>query len=177
MRRIASMFNWAMYREYVARNCFRKKPIKEAKKANEKRGMLTSDDLAALFNQAQFEAEADQPFKYWTPLIALYTGARQNEIASLDGSDIKQIHGTWCFRFITAKQKAYAERIVPVHSKWQGLGIIEFAQGRPGKLFRELDNGRDGYGQAVSKWWARYRRKCGLNDIRTKQPPAEAGGF
>jgi len=168
MRRIASMFNWAVDREYVARNCFRKKPIKEAKKANEKRGMLTGDDLASLFNPTLFEAEADQPFKYWTPLIALYTGARQNEIASLDGSDIKQIHGIWCFRFITAKQKEYTERIVPVHSRLQELGIIDYAMGKPGKLFPELDNGRDGYGQAVSKWYNRYRRKCGLDDIRNK---------
>lgn len=168
MRRISSMFNWAVDREYVGRNCFRKKPIKEAKKANEKRSMLSGDDLAALFNPAQFEAEADQPFKYWTPLIALYTGARQNEIASMDGSDIKQIHGIWCCRFITAKQKDYSERIVPVHSKLQELGLIEYSKGQSGKLFPELDNGRDGYGQAVSKWYNRYRRKCGLDDIRNK---------
>ncbi len=168
MRRIASMFNWAVDREYVGRNCFRKKPIKEAKKANEKRGMLTGDDLAALFLPARFEAEADQPFKYWTPLIALYTGARQNEIASMDGSDIKQIHGIWCFRFITAKQKEYTERFVPVHSRLRELGIIDYAKRQPSKLFPELDNGRDGYGQAVSKWYNRYRRKCGLNEIRNK---------
>lgn len=46
-----------------------------------KEDMLTSDDLAVLFNPAQFQAAADQPFKFWVPLIALYTGARQNEIA------------------------------------------------------------------------------------------------
>ena len=168
MRRISSMFNWAVEREYAGKNYFRKKPIKELKKANEKRDMLTSDDLAAIFHLARFEAEADQPFKYWTPLIALYTGARQNEIASLNGSDVKKIHGIWCFRFITAKQKQYAERIVPIHSRLQELGIIEYAERQAGKLFPELDYTRDGYGQAVSKWYNRYRRKCGLDDIRNK---------
>lgn len=162
------MFNWAVDREHISKNYFRKKPIQESKKASEKRDMLTSDDLAALFNPVLFEAEADQPFKYWTPLIALYTGARQNEIAQLDGQDIKQIHGIWCFRFITAKQKKYTERIVPVHSKLQELGLIEYAKSKPGKLFSELHERRDGYGQAVSKWYNRYRRKCGLNDVRNK---------
>ena len=168
MRRIAAMFNWAVDREHVSKNYFRKKPIQESKKANEKRDMLTSDDLAAIFNPVLFEAEADQPFKYWTPLIALYTGARQNEIAQLDGQDIRQIHGIWCFKFITAKQKKYTERIVPVHSKLQDLGLIEYAKSRPGKLFPELHERRDGYGQAVSKWYNRYRRKCGLNDVGNK---------
>lgn len=48
------------------------------------------------------------------------------------------------------------------------IGIIEFAEGKAGKLFPELGNGRDGQGQAVSKYWARYRRKGGLSDIRNK---------
>jgi len=72
MRRIFAMFAWAVDREDMGRNFFRKRPIKEAKKANQKRDMLTTDDLAALFDPGRFEAEADQPFKYWTPLIALY---------------------------------------------------------------------------------------------------------
>ncbi|MDD2466887.1 MAG: tyrosine-type recombinase/integrase [Desulfobulbus sp.] len=168
MRRVCSMLNWAEEREYVSRNCYRRKPIKEAKKANERRDMLTSDDLAVLFNPAQFQAAADQPFKFWVPLIALYTGARQNEIASLDGKDVCQVHGVWCFRFITAKQKEYTERIVPIHSRLREWGIIEFSKGRHEKLFPELDHGRDGYGQAVSKWWARFRRRCNLTDIRNK---------
>jgi len=112
--------------------------------------MLTSEDLAALFNPTQFEAAADQPFKFWIPLIALYTGARQNEIASLDGSDVQKIHGIYCFRFVTAKQKMHTERIVPIHSRLQELGIIEFSKGQHEKLFPELENGQDGYGQACA---------------------------
>lgn len=168
MRRILSMFNWGVDRDMVAKNFFRRKPIQESKKANQRRDMLTSDDLAILFRPEIFKAEADQPFKYWLPLIALYTGARQNEIAQLDGADIKKVHDIWCFRFITAKQKNYTERIVPVHSKLQALGLIEYAKNQPGKLFPELVNRRDGYGHQVSRWYNLYRRKCGLHDLRNK---------
>lgn len=168
MRRISSMFNWGVDRDMVAKNFFRRKPIQESKKANQRRDMLTSDDLAALFSLDRFHAEADKPFKYWTPLIALHSGARQNEIAQLDGKDIYQLYGIWCFRFITAKQKRYTERIVPVHSRLIELGIVEYAKGQSGKLFPELHNRRDGYGHEVSRWYNSYRRKCGIGDVRNK---------
>ena len=168
MRRISAMFNFAVDRELLSKNYFRKKPIQESKKANEKRDMLTIDDLAAIFNPDRFHAEADKPFKFWIPLIGLYTGARLNEIAQLDGRDVKLIHGIWCFRFITAKQKKYTERFVPVHSKLQELGLIDYAKGQTGKLFSELHDRRDGYGHEVSKWYNRYRRRCGINDVRNK---------
>jgi integrase len=169
MRRVCAMFNWAEEREHVAKNCFRKKAIKEDKKPNQRRDMLSGADLQALFTPDQFHAEADKPFKYWLPLIALYTGARQNEIASMDGKDIRKIHGVWCFCFVTAKQKDHTERIVPVHIHLQQLGLIEYAaQQQSGKLFPEMESTRDGYGQAVSKWYGLYRRKCGLLETRNR---------
>ena len=57
---------------------------------------------------------------------------------------------------------------MPTDSKLQELGIIDYAKGRPGKWFPELENGRDGYDKTVSKEYNRYRRKCGLNDTRNK---------
>ncbi len=168
MRRISALFNWAVDRELVTKNYFRRKPIQESRRANEKRDMLTTDDLAALFNPERFHAEADQPFKFWTPLIALYTGARQNEIAQLDGADVREIHGVWCFRFVTAKQKKHTERIVPIHSRLLHLGIVAYAAKQPGRLFPELHERRDGYGQMVSKWYNRYRRRCGITAVRNK---------
>jgi len=168
MRRISALFNWAVDRELVTKNYFRRKPIQESRRANEKRDMLTADDLAALFNPERFHAEADQPFKFWTPLIALYTGARQNEIAQLDGADVREIHGVWCFRFVTAKQKKHTERIVPIHSRLLDLGIVAYAAKQLGKLFPELHERRDGYGQMVSKWYNRYRRRCGITAVRNK---------
>ena len=48
------------------------------------------------------------------------------------------------------------------------LGLIKYAQNCPEKLFPELNDTRDGYGQIISKWYNRYRRKCGLHDFRNK---------
>lgn len=168
MRRVSAMFNFAVDREYIAKNYFRKKPIQESKKANQKRDMLSNEDIAALFNPVHYKNNTSKPHRWWSPLIALYSSARQNEIGRLSGADIVEIQGVWCFRIITSKQNKYTERLVPIHSHLIDLGLVKYAQTCKGKLFPELENGRDGYGQAISKWYNRYRRKCGMTDIRNR---------
>ena len=32
------------------------------------------------------------------------------------------------------------------------------------RLFPEIKRGRDGYGQAVSRWYGRYRKRIGIDD-------------
>jgi integrase len=66
------------------------------------------------------------------------------------------------------KQKKYTERVVPIHSKLINLSILDYAIGQSGKLFPDLHDRRDGHGQDVSKWYNRYRRKCGINELRNK---------
>lgn len=130
--------------------------------------MLTIDDLAALFKPDIFKAEADQRFKFWTPLIALYSGARQNEIAQMDGKGVVQIHGVWCFRFITAKQKKYTEEWCQYTRNSSTLASSTMPCVNPASSSRTCMTAGDGHGQDVSKWYNRYRRKCGLNDLRNK---------
>ena len=36
-------------------------------------------------------------WRYWIPLIGLYSGARLGEIAQLLVGDLREIHGTWVF--------------------------------------------------------------------------------
>lgn len=168
MRRISSMYNWAKKRENLSKNPFSEKQIQEDKQPNERRDMHRDADLAALFIPDTFYAELDKPHKFWIPLIALYTGARQNEIASLDAAAILDVEGLPCFKFITSKQKTYTERLTPIHSHLIRLGLIEYARKQTGKLFPELHKKRDGYGQDVSRWFNSYRRKCGLVERRNK---------
>ncbi len=63
------------------------------------------------------------------------------------------------------KSKA-AFREIPLHSELLRLGILNYVNKLRGRnelrLFPELKEGRDGYGQAASKWFARYREKCGI---------------
>jgi integrase len=166
MRRISGMFNFAEERKYTTINPFRKKQIREDKQPDENRDILSGEDLSALFNPDRFYSKLDTPFKYWIPLIGLYTGARLNEIAEMDAADIVEEKGVWCFYFNTSKQKARRKRLIPVHSHLKKLGLLQYAHAQTGKLFPELRKRRDGYGQEVSRWYNQYRRECGLTEIR-----------
>lgn len=169
LRRISAMYNFAIIREFVTINPFSAKQLPEEEAPNEKRNVLTSKELAAIFNPDSFYAEADQAFKYWCPLIALYTGARQNEIASLKADDIQMVEGYLCFNFITLKQKRgkLVKRFVPIHPHLKSLGIEEYASNLAGQqLFPELKEKRDGYGEEVSRWYSKYRRSVGILDKR-----------
>ncbi len=168
MRRISALFHWAEGREHVRKNTFEKKKIKDDKKPNEKRDMLTGQDLAAIFSPNSFYSELNKQYKFWLPIVGLYSGARLNEIAQLKAADIVEEEGIDCFRFVTSKQKEYTERLTPIHPHLKALGLLEYAKKQKDQLFPELKKGRDGYGKEVSRWYNIYRRKCGMTDLRNK---------
>lgn len=56
---------------------------------------FSQDDLRKLFNSSEYEeGEHLKSWQYWIPLVALYTGARQTEIAQLTVRDVVQEDGT-----------------------------------------------------------------------------------
>lgn len=60
--------------------------------------LLSEEEVQKIFNPETFVPWAKKyPHRWWCPLIALYTGARINEIAQLKVSDIIQDQGVWCF--------------------------------------------------------------------------------
>lgn len=71
-------------------------------------------------------------WRYWLPLIALYSGARLGEIAQLLVADVKELHGVWTFHIHeggddrkSVKTRG-SERVVPIHSQLIRLGFLEY---------------------------------------------------
>ena len=105
-------------------------------------------------------------------MIALYSGARLNEICQLHLNDIRDQDGVPVLRITDEegnkrlKTKA-ARRIIPIHSELIRLGLLSYAdallQHGHERLFPELKEGRDGYGRVVSKWFAAYATRCGVD--------------
>lgn len=71
------VFNWATDNEYLPKIITKNFPT--GKDKNAKRKGFSKQDLNNLFGSHKVE-DFDKMFKFWLPLIGLYTGARLNEI-------------------------------------------------------------------------------------------------
>ncbi len=73
--------------------------------------------------------------------------------------------GVW-FIAIEETKTAAGRREIPIHKKLIELGLLDYvarlkAAGND-RLFPELTKQRDGYSARVSKWFAKYRQRCGI---------------
>jgi integrase len=155
------------------------------KRAVEDRDCWETPELAALFASPVWTGCASEihraepgPLvlrdeKFWLPLIAVFSGMRQEEICQLSLADVRQAEGIWFFDLNTRDgrmlKNATAVRRVPVHNELVRLGLLDRVTQLRGRgetrLFPQLERGgADGrLGHAFSKWFTRYRRDIGLD--------------
>ncbi|WP_167730561.1 hypothetical protein [Terasakiella sp. SH-1] len=107
---------------------------------------------------------------WWLPVMALYTGARLEELAQLEHDDLKftedgtaylLVHDEGERRVKTPKSK----RQVPVHPDLIELDFLKlFKKKKKGKIFGDLTpTGRlKKYGETYSGHFTTYRRQCGI---------------
>jgi integrase len=127
---------------------------------------------------------------YWMPLIALFSGARLEEIAQLRLADFRQetYYGdadeecsAWVMDITheepqaegesdlgTSTKTAAGTRRVPIHPELLRLGLIRYVQdlrqAGDAKLFPKLTQNKYGkVGAKWGEWWTTYRRDvCGI---------------
>jgi integrase len=150
----------------------------------------TDEDLNVLFSSSFFVPGQECKFKkrmkrdavldyHWLPIVALFTGARLEEIGQLDVADVMEEDGVK-FLFIHADQSTdrrlknkSSRRKVPIHPRLMELGFLEFValrrKQRAVKLFstlKEMGGARkDKRTDAFSKWWRRYTEEIGVKPI------------
>ena len=182
LTRIGTLFDFAITNGfYDGPNPALKMQLPLSRSDEESRAAYTSDELESLLvSEKYIEDSFAQSYQFWTPIIALYTGMRQNEIAQLYLDDIRQDDGIWIIDInVNSPDKSLknrnARRLVPVHP----FLIVELklhqyveqlrAKGEK-RLFPEIKPDRDGYGGPVSKWFNwRYKGTCGIaSDGRQK---------
>lgn len=96
------------------------------------------------------------------PVIALYTGARLNEICQLYKRDIIKKQNIWCFSFLDDSddksiKNEPSKRIIPIPNALVELKFLEFIKKIPKgeRLFSELRfYEQGGYGRDFSKWFS-----------------------
>jgi len=137
---------------------------------------LKSIFAAPIFTQGECPVGSKGAAGFWMPIVALFTGARQAEIAGLQVSDLRTIEGV-SLLFIAANRKAgkwvkskSSERVVPVHPELARIGFLEYVAARAGDgasswLFPTVAPDQRGALAAWSKWFGQYlRKRIGVSD-------------
>ncbi|WP_242077101.1 site-specific integrase [Brevundimonas diminuta] len=180
LQNLAAVFNWAVGEELVDRNPAQAMALSAT--PNVKRRGFTTEELQRLFAALAPLAHGDQPWRFWIPALALYSGARAGELAALRKADIVMIDGVQCMRFTefddTGRRiegrrlkTAASERTVPIHRTVLDAGLMDYVAALPEDAvvaFPSLPPGPDGKASHyLSKWFGEFRQDVGVRDPAT----------
>jgi integrase len=148
------------------------------------RALFALDDLNKLFASTVF-TKGDRPAggkgeaAFWLPLLSLFTGARQGELAGLTTADIEIDDITKAPLLIITEQRARGKRLktkasvraIPIHKELIRLGFLDYVElvrrerSEDAWLFPLIapEKGRGGV-RAWSKWFNRHLRALGVTD-------------
>ncbi len=170
--KVASFLSWLSENDLAQTNLSSplRRVIRKERVDSELRSEFKRHDLEAIFNNDFYlKGKHRCSAHFWIPLLALFTGARLNELCQLDRADIVLIEGIWCIDINRNGRKRLKNlssvRIVPLHSTLiNELSFLELVKGsEETKLFPELKESPEGYGQSFSKWFNRtYRKNIGV---------------
>lgn len=129
---------------------------------------FTPDELKTIFNPSTYPRKNNiyYGYRYWIPIISLYSGMRLNEICQLYVDDIKYIDKTWCFDLTDERddqslKNKTSKRRIPVHPKLIELGFIDFVKNvrknKKDRLFYQLTYKiKTRYTHMMGSWFGRY---------------------
>ena len=189
IRMVKTFLKWAYSKEKLSRDLAKLLPVEklDKKRDRSKDGYQpwTIDELKIIFERETYPT--DEGWKYWTPILGLYTGGRANEIAQLQVSDIIIVGDIPCIaitdlededdeeplKFTTAAmpkksvKTASSRRWIPIHPKLIELGFLSFVDDLKTKgeirLFPELPYVKEsGYGRKVSGHFAETTKRLSI---------------
>jgi integrase len=167
----SGLFKWLKNNKYITDNPFEDMKLKNSKE--DSRDPFSKDEVSVMLSEiAKGDAGlANNDRKYWGALLAIYTGARLNEISSLTPDDIKKddYTGIW-YLSITDEEESKklktsaAKRIVPVHSHLLNLDFLKFVDksrkigkrqqaGNTRLLYDLTHHNKDGWGRKLGRWF------------------------
>ena len=130
---------------------------------------FTADDLKAIFSPDTYTVRMDKPGYRWLPFLALYSGARLEELASLAVSQVQRDGDVWFFELVKAKNSNSLRRI-PLHRVVVESGFLAYVEklrsAGEAQLFPELKPGKNGYGKNVTRRFADYLDERKIIDDR-----------
>ncbi|HEY8006091.1 MAG TPA: site-specific integrase [Methylocella sp.] len=153
-------------------------PDKDRKKA------LSAEDIAKILNAPLFQGCRDDArhwkkpgnlkpkgTRFWVIMLALFTGARGNEILQLTEDDIECIGGIHAIHIRKQVKKPASRRTIPIHSELIRLGFLDYvadAQKRytpKTRIFPDVKISKSGYySDYFGIWFALFKKSVGITD-------------
>ncbi len=175
LEKVKSLLKWAYEQRYLSEDLTPLLKFKISAEYDDQRHPFTASDIEALFLSDEMLGRSakfsNKSYQFWVPLLALFTGARINELCQLYTEDIKREGKHWCISINDEKEKTLknksSRRIIPVSKTLIEIGFLKFVEQRKKekseRLFPELSKSRDGFSSVASKWFALYKKRCGIN--------------
>lgn len=181
IQRLSSFFSWCARHGYTAINPFEGLKLRLSVRASEERAAFDTSDLEKLFNPELHNLDKlRKSFKFWCPLLALYTGARAAEIAQLRLCDVFEQNGIHAIRIDegAGKLKTLASRReIPIHPALVEKGFLDYVEGvrtrGEERLFPDVWGNVNGAGDRVSRWFAHYRKTLGIGPMKKGDGPVK----
>lgn len=185
---VSALFSWAKREGYVEDN-----PVTglfyQVDKQKNARPPFTVEQLNIILRSPLFTGflEDGKEFKkgdvqargwrFWLPLVCLFTGARLGEIAQLRLEDVRQDGDVHYIEIKHDEQKGQStknkkNRISPLHSTLISIGFVEYIhsqrerakQDGDQRLFPELEKNERGQSGKESRFWRVYLERIGLKE-------------
>ena len=171
---LSSFMIWCVNNGYCNTNPFTGMKIKQKKSVRDERDRFTELELKEMFSKQNYlhytKVEKDSYYRYWVPLIGVFTGMRSGEICSLYLDNIREISGNqrskrWCFDILEEPNRPdkklknqSSRRIVPIHDTLLELGFIDFItllkkDTERKRVFEELIYSEGTYGRSISRFF------------------------
>ena len=193
LSRLRTLLQWAADNGHAATNAAQGVTIKDTQAAKNKRKPFDLPALNAIFSSPIY-SKGERPTQgrgeaaYWIPLLALFTGARMEELGQLRPTDVVHLpypdpdgneKRGWFLNLVetegengTELKTAESERLIPLHPELERRGFVAFAEAmneeKRDRLFHQLTPGP--YGNLTHKWgqWfgSYLRNTCCVTDRR-----------
>jgi integrase len=177
---VSSMFSWAVDEMILEVNPRHGVRVRNAEGTKLERQPYSMDQLGRIFAMPIYRDPKIRPkggggeAAVWLPLLALFTGARLEELAQLRVVDVQRLEGIDVLDLMTidddpvasTKRKTKSSRrLVPIHQQLIELGFLTYcvAMKRNGetRLFPAVTSASSEKSAGFSKWWGRYSRAHG----------------
>ncbi len=186
---LGAFASWLEVNEFIDRDVM-KGQFLELDKSERKVLPYTSADLDAIFSSPLFTSSRGdgkehlsgdiniRDWRFWLPILALFSGARLGELAQMHISDIRQVHGVWVLH-VTAEgggksvKTKGSERVIPLHPEIERLGFLDYraqmVMAGEKQLFPTLKPDTRGFWSGhPSRFLNLYMHKVGVKIDRSK---------